>query len=68
MPPTTQLRIDSVHRHLDLLEMLLVRNNDWVISKSTPEIRQAHQNIIDLIKRTRIEYIAVLELYASDNK
>ena len=68
MLPITELRLDSIKRHLDLLNVLLERNNVWVTEKSTSEIRQLHQNIIDLIKRTRIEYIAVLELYASDNK
>lgn len=64
----TQLKMDSLKRHLGLLDMMLERNEAWIIQKAKPEISQAHQKMIDLIQQTRTEYLAMLELYANANR
>ena len=68
MLDVTQFKIDSIKRHLGLLDMMLERNQRWVTERSRPEISQAHEKMVDLIKQTRNEYIAVLELYANGNR
>jgi len=60
--------MDGIRTHLEILDMLRKRNTLWVSEKTRPEIIQAHEKIIDLLKQTSNQYIALQKLYDDDNR